>query len=212
MKALDPNNLRKNIIAKIGYPKSARSFSIDVWTESGRPVGTFYFAGYVGIGYETYTWRDPKRSSEFTIDPRTGKLVGINHLSDEFRNRHLSKDRRYFKVTSAVRSNYKYSEYEWMDVFSDKDNNVYMGRGSRYDNKGNYDNTDNSLVFVSSNPKIYHLLYGEGYVVPQKEIVSEKTAIEFQKLRKGLLSKYIEVRVPKFAGVPFKAPRSNARK
>lgn len=206
IKAANANNLRKNIIAKIGWPKSVRGFWIDVWYENGRPLGTFYFKGYVPIGDETYTWSDPKRTSEYTIDVKTGKLVGLNHYSDEFKNRHLKKDKVYFKVKSAVYSNYKLNQHEYMDAFIGKDNKVYIGRNSKYDNKGNYDNTDGSLVYLSDNEDIYYLLYGSGWVVPQKEMFSAKTYAEFQRLRKGKLAKYIEVRVPTFAGVPFKAP------
>ena len=59
------------------------------------------------------------------------------------------------KVQSAIISKIKgYNAYI-------KDNKTYIGKKDNYDNKGNYNNHDNSFRRVSDNETLFHLLSSE---------------------------------------------------
>ena len=97
-----------------------------------------------------------------------------------------------------------------LDVFI-KNDSVYMGESDRYINRGIYDNSDYSLVKISDNRKMFHLLYGKGYVTSQEELVkhgefSEYDFKEYANLKNGVLKDFDEVRQIMFDDEPFKSP------
>lgn len=96
---------------------------------------------------------------------------------------------------------------------------VYLGKRKNYDDAGHYDNSDDSLIFVSDNIKMDSFLSGSGWVVSQQEAIdcgafTAKDYAEFAALRAGLLKQFKEVREIKFcidihkhgSGVPFQFP------
>ncbi len=123
-------------------------------------------------------------------------------------------------ISAAVISN-----YEGMDALVDKADRVYLGKRENYHftpstpgtpMEAYYDNSDGSLVFVSDNVKMFHFLYGEGWVLPQKEMLSphcfrRQDYREFARLREGILSRYPLIREVTFAGRPFLPPKSHNR-
>lgn len=81
---------------------------------------------------------------------------------------------------------------------------VYLGKNENYDNSGHYDNSDNSLVFLSENPNMYYFLYGDGWTLSQEEMLnggyfSLDDYKEYATLRKGILSGFEQMSEPKFA-------------
>ena len=89
------------------------------------------------------------------------------------------------------------SNYEGMDALVGQDGRVYLGRQENYFPSvedgvpSYYDNSDNSLQLVSDNAKIFHLLYGEGWPLSQRQLRRERCFtkadyIEFASLRDGL--------------------------
>ena len=86
------------------------------------------------------------------------------------------------------------SNYEGMDALVGQDGRVYLGRQENYFPSvedgvpSYYDNSDNSLQLVSDNAKIFHLLYGEGWPLSQRQLRRERCFtkadyIEFASLR-----------------------------
>ena len=115
-------------------------------------------------------------------------------------------------IASAALSNYK-----GLTAFVGKDGNVYLGKSERYLNnekngfKPFYDNSDNSLTFISANTAIYSFLYSSGWVLSQQEMITiaafkESDYSEFAELQKGILSKFEPIREITFKGEPFNYP------
>ena len=99
-------------------------------------------------------------------------------------------------IASAAASN-----YEGMDALVGQDGRVYLGRHENYhpgdggETFAYYDDSDGSLQLVSDNVRIFHLLYGEGWPIPQRQMRRERCFtkadyIEFASLRDGMLSHY----------------------
>jgi len=87
------------------------------------------------------------------------------------------------------------SNYEGMDALYGADEKVYLGNRDNYDNHGHYDNSDNSLVFISDDDKIYHLLYGSGCILSQaealaNEVYTRATYEEWARLLDGVLKDF----------------------
>ncbi len=121
------------------------------------------------------------------------------------------------QITAASISN-----YEGMDALVGADECVYLGKRENYHSNigveapAYYDNSDGSLQFISENVKIFHLLYGEGFVLPQRQMRREHCFtkadyIEFAGLREGVLSQYPLIREVTFAGRPFVPPKAYRR-
>jgi len=111
------------------------------------------------------------------------------------------------EIHSAVHSN-----YEGMTaLISANDNAVYLGRSENYDNNGHYDNSDHSLTFITHNPIVFPLLYGEGFIMSQDKMLKEgafsiDTYEEWAALQAGVLAQFTPAREILFDGQPFKAP------
>lgn len=71
-------------------------------------------------------------------------------------------------VRSASQSNFMLNG-EIVDVFL-TDDGVYIGLSSNYDNQGHYDNSDGSLLHVSSLENVYHALFGSGWAYTFEEM------------------------------------------
>lgn len=115
-------------------------------------------------------------------------------------------------IRSAVISNYR-----GYTAFIGTDDKVYLGRSENYlYNKENgflpfYNNTDNSLVFISDNEKMYAFLYGSGWVVSQQEMIEHgaftlKDYAEYAALNEGVLSGFDKTCEIKFDGKSFSYP------
>ena len=133
----------------------------------------------------------------------------------------VAQTKNLVEMHSAVRSNYK--GYLAFVRYTDIHNlnapvEVYLGKEENY-TSGIYDNTDESLVFISNNQKMYAFLNGEGWVISQHEMVkrdvfSDNDYKEFFDLKNGALKEFEETREIKFgidtnvegSGVPFKYP------
>ena len=114
------------------------------------------------------------------------------------------------------------SNYEGMDALVGHDGRVYLGRQENYFPSiadgvpAYYDNSDNSLQLVSDNVRMFHLLYGEGWPLSQRQMRRERCFtkadyIEFASLRDGLLSRYRPIREVTFARKPFVPPKAYRR-
>lgn len=125
------------------------------------------------------------------------------------RDRLPDLDDNLININAAAISNFKFGDKQ-LDAFV-KDDAVYVGLRERYSGRGVYDNSDYSLLKVSDNGKMFHLIQGTGYVDSQeamlaKEFFSERDFIEYAELKDGVLKKFEQVRELTFDGVPFKSP------
>lgn len=86
---------------------------------------------------------------------------------------------REVPIKSAVISN-----YEGMDALVGEDGRVYLGRRENYhsgigeDTRAWYDNWDGSLQLISDNVKMFHFLYGDGWVLSQRQMRREHWFID----------------------------------
>ena len=109
------------------------------------------------------------------------------------------------KMLSASQSN-----YEGMTALVSMDEKVYLGKSENYDNQGNYDNTDNSLVYLSENNKMYSFIRTNDWVETQQAMLDNKTFTledyrEFTRLQNDILNKYNQLQPITFAGKPFES-------
>lgn len=84
------------------------------------------------------------------------------------------KEKKIVEIHSASRTFYKgyVALLRWLDT--SKPNSaceVYLGKDENYDNNGNYDNTDNSLIMVSTNENIYSFIRNSYWVVSQEDLI-----------------------------------------
>lgn len=112
------------------------------------------------------------------------------------------------------------SNYKGLTAFIGKDGNVYLGKSERnlYNPEKKslpfYNNSDNSLTFISDNKKMFSFLCGSGWVLSQSEMIENGAFIksdyqEFAELQKGVLSKFEPIREITFNGEPFNYPDYN---
>lgn len=111
-----------------------------------------------------------------------------------------------------------YSNYKGMIALIGKDNKVYLGKKEKYysnidkdDESAFYDNSDNSLLWISDNQKMFSFLYSTGWVKTQKQMLkygfTMKDYYEFDDLQNELLYKFDKTCVMKFKDIPFKSPK-----
>lgn len=114
------------------------------------------------------------------------------------------------------------SNYEGMSALIGQDGRVYLGKSENCylsregDAPAYYDNSDDSLQLLSDNIKIFHLLYGDGWPMSQRQMrcnrsFSKADYMEFASLRDGVLSHYRPLREITFAGRPFETPKAYRR-
>ncbi|MBR3806319.1 MAG: DEAD/DEAH box helicase family protein [Clostridia bacterium] len=133
------------------------------------------------------------------------------------------KERNIVEIHSAA-----YSRYDGYNVLLRHSDTsipnspvkVYLGKRENYDNKGNYDNTDNSLLFVSDRSTMFDFLSNSaGWVLSQEQMVKDGIFTEedykaYYELKEEVLKDYPKISEPMFAvdtakkgsGTPFRYP------
>ncbi len=99
-----------------------------------------------------------------------------------------------------------------------EETHIYLGKSENYDNEtSGYDNTDDSLIYVSDRPQIPFLLYGRPYAQTQQELIDDGTFTvedyaEYARLKDGVIKDILSKQPLIFGkrngqnGVPFKYP------
>ncbi len=129
----------------------------------------------------------------------------------------IHEDKNIIEINSASISQYKY--YDVLCNGNIGEENVYIGRRENYDNSGHYDNSDNSLILVSHNTKMFELLQGNSYVISQKamydnEMFSEQDYKEYSEICTRLDEQLDRDKITRFSvekdkensGYPFRYP------
>lgn len=129
------------------------------------------------------------------------------------------------KINAAVISQYEGYDVLWQHEDSSSDpsaGSLYLGKRENYDKRGNYDNTDNSLIFVTHNDKLFRLLEGSTYTMSQKMMVeeggfSDDDYREYHDVCENLKGQLQQIRTTRFGadvskgtnGYPFRYPDYN---
>ena len=98
-----------------------------------------------------------------------GEQISLADLADA-----IQKDREAAhtepdtaRITAAAKS-----RYDGMVALFTMDDKIYIGKSENYDNKGHYDNSDNSLLYVSDCHAAFTFLSSEGCTYPQDEALN----------------------------------------
>ena len=100
----------------------------------------------------------------------------------------------------------RYSNYPGRCLLLDWHPWVYLGKAQRYNGAGLYLNSDDSMLFISANPRIYPLLtYCPQWPLSQAEMLQrgifhEMDLIEFLQLQDTVLSNLHPIYKVKFNG------------
>lgn len=113
-----------------------------------------------------------------------GEQISLADLAEAIqKDREASTEPDTARITAAGKSRY--------DGFT-MDDKIYIGKSGNYDNKGHYDNADNSLLYVSDCQAAFTFLASEGCIYPQDEalkrgIYTKEDYEEFSRIE-GFLS------------------------
>ena len=148
-----------------------------------------------------------KGSNSYGMAIFTGDEATCNGLLEKLEAGVLRYD-DFFPVLKATVSHYISKDGAQLVAFTDENDAVYLGKRENYDHWGHYLNSDNSLLHISDNWKMFNFISGGGYSVSQSSLVaqgdlSQEDFAEFDALRVGVLAQFEQVEPLLFAGEPF---------
>ena len=150
-----------SLYAKTGFPKSA-GISLDglpfSYTENAAFVKDVYIRTDMLVQDIEEAYSD-KREEVPIIDDLDEETVSDEPIISAGQ----TEEKKIVETHSAIISNYKGYDIllRWTHPEStDRECEVYIGKRENYDNKGHYDNSDNSLLLLSTNEKMFNFLSG----------------------------------------------------
>ena len=96
-----------------------------------------------------------------------GEQISLADLADAIQKDREAAEPDTARITAAAKS-----RYDGMVALFTMDDKIYIGKSENYDNKGHYDNTDNSLLYVSDCQAAFTFLSSEGCIYPQDEALN----------------------------------------
>lgn len=97
-----------------------------------------------------------------------GEQISLADLADAIqKDREADTGQDTARITAA-----SLSRYDGMVALFTMDDKIYIGKSENYDNKGHYDNTDNSLLYVSDCQHAFTFLTSEGCIYPQDKALT----------------------------------------
>ena len=96
-----------------------------------------------------------------------GEQISLADLADTIQKDREAAEPDNARITAAAKS-----RYDGMVALFTMDDKTYIGKSENYDNKGHYDNTDNSLLYVSGCQAAFTFLSSEGCIYPQDEALN----------------------------------------
>ena len=98
-----------------------------------------------------------------------GEQISLADLADAIKKDREAADTEpdTARITAAAKS-----RYDGMVALFTMDDKIYIGKSENYDNKGHYDNKDNSLLYVSDCQAAFTFLSSEGCTYPQDEALN----------------------------------------
>ncbi len=199
------------LYCKTGFPKT------NGVTMSGLPYGLQENADF--FLYVKEVAEQLQREVEQAYVDDLNKVEVVNDIEEDAISDEpiVKPTRNIVEVHSAARSNYKGYVVlcKHLDTSRpDSPEEIYLGKSENYDNAGNYDNTDNSLVLVSKNGKMFIFLRDTGWTLSQQEMLDRKLFTEddykeFNDLQNGLLKDLEKTGEIYFKDEPFRYPDWN---
>ena len=199
------------LYCKTGFPKA------NGVTMSGLPYELQENAGF--FLYVKEVAEQLQREVEQAYVDDLNKVEVVNDIEEDAISDEpiVKPTRNIVEVHSAARSNYKGYVVlcKHLDTSRpDSPEEIYLGKSENYDNAGNYDNTDNSLVLVSKNGKMFSFLRDTGWTLSQQEMLDRKLFTEedykeFNDLQNGLLKDFEKTGEIRFKDEPFRYPDWN---
>ena len=97
-----------------------------------------------------------------------GEQISLADLADAIqKDREAAAGQDTARITAAAKS-----RYDGMVALYTMDDKIYIGKSENYDNRGHYDNTDNSLLYVSDCQAAFTFLSSEGCIYTQDEALN----------------------------------------
>ena len=96
-----------------------------------------------------------------------GEQISLANLANAIQKDREAAEPDTARITAAAKS-----RYDGMVALFTMDDKIYIGKSENYDNKGHYDNTDNSLLYVSGCQAAFTFLSSEGCIYPQDEALN----------------------------------------
>ncbi len=155
-----------------------------------------------------------KGSNSYGMAIFTGDEATCNDLLEKLRSGTLRYD-DFRTVQKATVSHYATKDGGQLVAFTDENDKVYLGKRENYDHWGHYLNSDNSLLHISDNWKMFNFISGGGYSVSQSSLVaqgdlSQEDFAEFDALQVGVLAQFEQVEPLLFAGEPLQSDHMEA--
>ena len=99
----------------------------------------------------------------------TGEQISLADLADAIKKDREAADTEpdIARITAAAKS-----RYDGIVALYTMDDKIYIGKSENYDSKGHYDNTDNSLLYVTDCHAAFTFLSSEGCTYPQEEALN----------------------------------------
>lgn len=141
--------------------------------------------GFVDIS-ENFLLENPLKAAELSTEQNANMIDGVinntpaadgleanagEQISLEQYAETLKQDEAAEPDTARITAAAK-SRYDGMVALFTMDDKIYIGKSENYDNKGHYDNKDNSLLYVSDCQAAFTFLSSEGCTYPQDEALN----------------------------------------
>lgn len=155
------------------------------------------------LGTDWDTLVEEIRDLERELDGRNIERTFIKMAEENERSGNMAQN-DMVKIQSAGRSNYNgyvaLMQFDRDKPWGENGAKVFLGKSANYDSRGNYDNSDNSLVLISENHKMLGFLCGEGWVESQQAMInngafSAADYAEFAQLKEGVLKQFQDAQI-----------------
>ena len=102
------------------------------------------------------------------LEAATGEQISLEQYAKTKQQEETAAEPDIARITAASKS-----RYDGMVALFTIDDKIHIGKSENYDNKGHYDNSDNSLLYVSDCQHAFTFLTSEGCIHPQDEALKQ---------------------------------------
>ncbi len=104
------------------------------------------------------------------LEATAGEQISLEQYAETLKQDEAAKGAEpdTARITAASKS-----RYDGMVALFTMDDKIHIGKSENYDNKGHYDNTDNSLLYVSDCQAVFTFLTSEGCIHSQDEALKQ---------------------------------------
>ena len=102
------------------------------------------------------------------LEATTGEQISLEQYAKTIQQDETAAEPDIARITAASKS-----RYDGMVALFTIDDKIHIGKSENYDSKGHYDNSDNSLLYVSDCQHAFTFLTSEGCTYPQDEALKQ---------------------------------------